>query len=237
MVRPPCSALCLLLSAWEGVAARVLSHIIRFLCDDGVLWRADEEIGCRFVVAHGVGAEVMATLWALAAAGHLADALHGCGDAAGGAAGCAAARWPESMRGRVAEAGGAWFLPVAGCCVAARESGWARELDGAGADLAREIRRTLGGADDYRLHRGARKDGFAKPLFSHEPLEFPALLIVPRHDEHRGDAERLYAMFSKQSRRLMYHDDRGCDQLYGAEVCRFVGRNMVHDAGTAWEAA
>ena len=90
----------------------------------------------------------------------------------------------------------------------------------------------------YELKYGADGKGGANKLFSRSRLEFPALHVVGKHDVHRASAERLYCMYSDGARRIMYYDGKTempDEEFYGAEVCRFVARAMMEDAGTTYD--
>ena len=224
---------------YRGVA-EALHRLVRFLADDGVKWRERQVNGCRFAIAHGQGADLMTIFWGMCVSGHMHDALKGCGDEGSG--------FPRSFkdRSRYVNPDSAWFMPIAACLVGGNEFGWADQLDMMGQPLAIELRRLLKNAPPdatptdlgYKLKYGCDRHGTITPLFSRSRLEFPSLHIVGKNDVHRASAERLYCMYSDGSRRIMYYDGKTempDQEFYGAEVCRFVARAMMEDAGTTYD--
>lgn len=234
---------------YRGVAEG-LCALVKFLAGEGVKWRERRVHGCRFAVAHGQAADLLTILWAMAASGHLYDALKGCGgeNAKAGDPG-----FPRYMKdySRYVEAPSmsphsCWFMPIAACLVGGGEWGWADQLDNRGQDLAVELRRLLvGAAPDatpadigYKLKYGCDRHGDLTPLFTRSRLEFPVLHVVGKHDVYRACAEKLYCMYSDGSRRIMYYDGKTempDQEFYGAEICRFVARAMMEDAGTTYD--
>lgn len=224
---------------YRGVAEG-LCTLIHFLSTDGVKWRERALNGCRFCVAHGQAADLMTIFWAMCGSGHMHDALKGCGDEGSG--------FPRSMRDRshYVMPYSVWFMPIAACLVGGSEFGWADQLDAMGQAIAIELRRLLKKAPPeaspadlgYKLKYGADRHGKVQTLFSRSRLEFPSLHVIGKHDVHRASAERLYCAYSDGSRRVMYYDGKTEmpeEEFYGAEVCRFVARAMMEDAGTTYD--